>query len=264
MHPTRTPGSETVQVPGRRSRDRERRARSIRRTPSLRRFHPAVPRNRNPGQGPKGRRSGTQSPRSGVKIAIRCSVVRQVEMGVGPGSPAGDPMRDLFPFREIWVDAMRERSSCRDIWVDASRDVRSSRRIPGIFGKRYNPPAASRPSQHPRSRNPGQGPKGRRSGTHSPSSGLKIPCENIPLRPVTRRVGPGSPLALRPGMRTAGSNANDARPFCHPVCLAISPVLPVTPSRHPARPAIPPVAPDPPVTPDPPQHRQLGRCAQRV
>ena len=48
---------------------------------------------------------------------------------------------------------------------------------------------------------PGQGPKGRRSGAYSPHSGVKIACGDKHLRRVASRVGPGSPLALRPGMR---------------------------------------------------------------
>ena len=84
---------------------------------------------------------------------------------------------------------------CAERFLIALRRPRDASRDPGVASWHFTPAV-------PRNRNPGHGPKGRRSGTHSPRSGVKIASRIRLLQQVGVRVDPGSPLALRPGIRS--------------------------------------------------------------
>ena len=60
---------------------------------------------------------------------------------------------------------------------------------------------------------PDKAREGRRSGAHCDRSRVKILMRTNALRHVARRVGPGSPLTLRPGMRPFGGRAAAPRTF---------------------------------------------------
>ena len=155
---------------------------------------------RIPGQGPKGRRSGAYSHRSGIKIACTDKRLRRAAGRVGPGSPLSLRPGMRCEMRSPSRAPLRPGTRCE--MVRSVPDPRA-RRDPSAHpiitrGASYDlwvhpkiPPVAS----------PDKAREGRRSGAHSPRGSVKIAFHNKCLRRVASRVGPGSPLSLRPGMR---------------------------------------------------------------
>ena len=112
-------------------------------------------------------------------LATRC---QQSGSRLSAGAPAGNTPGDWASISgSRCADRLRLRA------VSAVRDGESPARSLGT-------PRSLRGS-------PDKGREGRRSGAYSPCSSIKIINQNKVLRHVAGRVGPGSPLALRPGMR---------------------------------------------------------------
>jgi len=184
----------------------------------------------SPDKARKGRRSGAYSRGDGIKITSSNEGLSRGAGRVGPGSPLRcgrecaegwglhsrirghapisrshprtRPVRaaDPGPTRAATVSKSQvQTKACRGGGQSRSRlsacaaagnPQRDWAFIPGSVGVLRSP-----------SRIPGQGPKGRRSGAYSRCSGTKIGRSNEGLSRGAGRVGPGSPLALRPGIR---------------------------------------------------------------